>query len=1445
MMSVSLLSSILVLMLIVLISSANEVIIYINSSSPLASNTTSCGIVSAPCYTFDLGLNVAQEKLMETHQISITLIVSQGEQYEHTSMTNGVFEEVNGLSIIGDVSNDGDILTIVSCQGKVGFSFTNVSNITIYGIKFEGCGQLQNSTSYTSSNEDNGFLTFYVGLYFLYCQNVKLTAISVNNSSGTGVVLYNIGGTNVIENSKFTQNTFNQDNFDTNVGGGGGGVYIEFSYCVPMEDGVDCLKGNTANVDPRYITQSTFQIHGSTFCTNVANISNFASNTFILPHKQYHSAFGRGGGLSIFFKGDASHNTITVDKCRFIRNQALWGAGMFVEFQDNTHNNNVIVNSSYILDNSLYYNDTNNEGTGGGGSRVGYIFFDNSVPFSNKISFINCTFEGNNAYYGGGLSFYTARQPVVDNSSQLNAFKVQECHFRSNLARIGAALDLSLWHPSKIGKSPQPLLISNCIFENNSAMIQGGSDGLIGVGAVYVDSLPVNFSGNVSFNDNSGSALAVTGSYITIESSSNVSFYNNSGRNGGAIALLSNVYILMNEDSILHFVNNRAQYKGGAIYYFNAGERDLLSSRNCFIRYYNVSVRPEDWTSRFYFKNNKIEGMTGDSNQYSAIYASTILPCIWGGAFGDSVYNKSTINRTFCWNKNWTYKDNLSCSHQISSAPSNYKFIHSSYTTVPGKTFLLNLTIYDDLKNNVTDTAIFVARIKSGFATFRGDRNIKFDYILSETLNFLHGKPNSTIQLQIETLDPIVIRRFIEVKLEPCPPGFKPPNGTDDDSTFSCKCYGNLLPKGYLKCNQDTYTSQILRTAWIGYNSTTEPKQFIVGETPYLSSDIHNHYTTLVNWTEQYLDQLFCNSTNRTGTLCGQCQDGYGVAVNSDNYHCVKCTEKEEQYSWVFYILTSYLPITVFFAIIFIFSMTVTFGPLNSFLFFAQVIATTVKIDADGMIPLETLTHPVPYKVLKSLYIIPYDIWNLNFFQPYLGQFCLHSRLDTLDIMSLSYIEAFYPLMLLVLFVIIMTLYNKGVPVIVCLCRPIHRCLARFRQWSKLRQSFTGGMAVFIVISYTKFTLVSLLILAPTSLYDHSGESVSKVHYYDGTVVFPSYKYILPAIVIIATFGFILPLILAYPSLLKLLEYLSCGRLKLGKFYPNLKFKAFLDEFHGCYKDGTDGELDYRWFASLYFLFRVNLFVVYAFTESWKLQYLIQMLLFLFAALLFAALRPYKRDWVNNVDVTMFLLLAAISCFSLYNLVFTWLGINIELWAFIVQYILIFIPLLYFIGYYLLLFCSKFESYHKGLRSQNRRIQAEQTQEQDEFERDRAALVDSSHVPDFLDYVDDTRQHGNHLRVSRSHSWRSRRPNRSSIRLQRRSASNERSLLLTGSLQSSTHNVIEREDTVDDLNDENEGNKNAPYCLREDQQLAHCTNNSRGGYGTTRSTLVSSMQPLP
>ena len=157
--------------------------------------------------------------------------------------------------------------------------------------------------------------------------------------------------------------------------------------------------------------------------------------------------------------------------------------------------------------------------------------------------------------------------------------------------------------------------------------------------------------------------------------------------------------------------------------------------------------------------------------------------------------------------------------------------------------------------------------------------------------------------------------------------------------------------------------------------------------------------------------------------------------------------------------------------------------------------------------------------------------------------------------------------------------------------------------------------------------------------------------------------------------------------MLRFLEWISCRRLRLGKFYPTLKLQTFLDEFHGCYKDGSNGGLDCRWFASLYFCLRIALFAVYPITVSWYDQYIAQILIFLFAALMFSVIRPYREEWINNIDVTMLLTLAIITALSLYNLQLARIGQGINVWAFAIQFILIVMPLLYCIGYYCTLLC--------------------------------------------------------------------------------------------------------------------------------------------------------------
>ena len=1350
---------VLVLMLVVLRTSANEVIIYINSSSPLASNTTSCGNVNTPCYTFDLGLNVAQERLMETHQTAIIIILVSKGEYKHSNETNGFFKEVNGLSIIGEVSNDGDILTTITCQGKVGFSFIKTSSIKISGIIFDRCGQLQNSTSYNYNEENKGFLTFYVGLYFLYCRDVNLTFVTVSSTPGTGIVFYNIGGTNIIENSVVFWNNFSyifhdvEDDKDIEVGGGGGGVYIEYSYCVPGEDGIKCLEGKEANVDPQYISQSNFYIHSSIFYANKANTSNFVNDTIILPRKQYHSAFGRGGGLSVFFKGDGSHNTITVDKCCFTHNQALWGAGMFVEFQDNTNNNNVLVKTSVFHTNSLHYNDVKNEGTGGGGARIGFVFFNGSVAYSNNITFYNCSFEENSAYYGGGLSFYSARQTNVDNNTQLlNSFELGKCHFINNLGRIGAALDISLWHPSITGKHPY-LFIDSCTFEGNNAMYQPQPGGLIGVGAVSVDSLPVMFSGNNSFNHNSGSALVITGFYITIEPSSNLSFYNNSGRNGGAIALLGNTFIVTNEDSVLHFVNNSAQYKGGAIYYYSSGERDLLSSRNCFIRYYDIIAHPEEWTSKFYFEGNTA-GYGNNIN--NSIYASTVLPCIWGGAYGSSEYDSD--QSVFCWNNNWQYfySPNVlaPCVSQISTAPSKYTHIKTTYQSFPGQEVNLNVSFDDDLKNTISNQAILIAHMNNtDNATFEGT-DLNYDYIAHKKIE-LHGKPGTNVSIRLETLDPIVIQQDITVEFRDCPPGFVPSANT---STAICQC-PNGTYAGYITCNPLSYTISIRKAAWMG--QVAGFSDLLVGLSPYVSSSNDFKYVVLPQ-DPQELSNFFCGATNREGILCGDCKEGFGVAVNSEYFDCVLCPDEHTYYNWIFYLLTEFLPGTLFFVLVFVFSMTVTSGPLNSYIFFAQVISNAVGIDADGMIPLHNITeqHGISYATLKDFYVIPYDIWNMNFFKSLWPKFCLSPHLNTIDIYALGYITAVYVLILVIIFALILNLYNRGVSIVVCICRPLHKCLAHFRRLSNFQPSITGGVAVFILISYTKFAYVSLYLLTPIPLYHADGTVAVQVFYPDGNIYWgnnDSVIYIIIASCMLSTFVLLPPLVLFYPTFLRLIERLSCWRLSLGKLYPSAKIQSFMNEFHGCYKDGSNGGMDCRWFASLYFCLRIGVFAVYSGSDTWFLQYTIQLLFFLFAAFLFALIQPYQKAWLNKLDMSMFLLLATITALSQYNLGKLWIGNGqLSVFAFGVQYVLLFLPLLYCIGYFLVLIFDRTRTRwapyvkDKYRRFKNQGIQAELIEEQDEFNTDYTALVDSTDVPNFLDFMEDSKQIEDCARLTKS-----------------------------------------------------------------------------------------------
>ena len=1150
------------------------------------------------------------------------------------------FYGITDLAIIGMSHN-----VFITCgDGAGGMGFFNCSQISITNVTISGCGALRNSTSKNFSSDAFSFHDFNVTLYFLFCKNVTLTNVTIANSTGTGVVMYATVGVVTIQFCAFLSN---------NAIASGGGLYIEFPYCIPGD--TSCL--TSANVVPQEFTAFAFyQIYCCTFDNNAAYSSDDANGVFILPQKSNHLAFGRGGGLSIFFKGCSHHNTIYVSHCNFTNNVALWGGGLLAEHHDFSSNNAFIVDHSFFLQNSCLNRNTdikNANGTGGGGVRLGLVFFEHTYCINNSFTFSHTTFNRNGAYYGGGLSFYAPREPSVNAT---NSLEFHNCSWFANSGRLGSAIDLALWHPVITGSSIIPLF-NNSIFYNNYYYQQ--SNQYVGIGALYSDNIPIRFTGETTFCNNSHSAVAGVGSYMHFDINSSTIFRENKGRIGGAMVLLGNAFIVTSYHSVLVFVNNSAALKGGAIYGEIVGEHDLLSSRNCFIRYSNLSSTPAEWKSHFYFRNNTP----------NAIYATTIVTCVWGGAFGSSV--DSNLNSVFNWS-NWHYDDG---NNEIITAP--LQFVpklnnndsnngSNSFCLVPGKRSLLPFEALDDNSRDVTSSLVMTIRSENSSVVTISN----YTQYISDNTIIVYGNNtlNSTATLILETIDPKVVYNELSVSLSPCPPGMvlglKPQDG---GNVTQCICGGNGF-QGVVKCNSDNFSSSILRGHWMGWVDS----QYVVGDCAYctVSSSIDTSYDFLPD-SKGLLDNYLCGRVDRTGILCGNCKLNYGLTAN---LLCRNCNLYTLYVRVILYIATQFIPVTIFFLILMLFNVNITSGPINSFVFFAQMITTACDITAGG-------TISIPPKIITAFTTI-YEIWNLNFLSSLVPPVCLGEDLSLLQMQSLQYINASYPLCLVAMFFCVLTLYDRGCPLILCICRPVHIFFVRFKRVWNLKGSVINAVAAFFLLSYFKFTSVSLMLLSPAYLYKDDGTLLKAVLYYNGSIDYLDRvhtPYFVLGVFMICIFVAIPPVILMTPSIFRVI--LKRSGVMLCAALQNSKMEQFLSIFYGCYRNGTERRdfkgFDLRWFSGFYFVLRFSLLIVHAFSPT-TMVYMLQQIICTLAILSFALLRPYKNNFLNMIDIVFFANLVVIISLTMYNyLVVTALQQRPSDVVLVIQYLLLLWPVLY------------------------------------------------------------------------------------------------------------------------------------------------------------------------
>ena len=322
-----------------------------------------------------------------------------------------------------------------------------------------------------------------------------------------------------------------------------------------------------------------------------------------------------------------------------------------------------------------------------------------------------------------------------------------------------------------------------------------------------------------------------------------------------------------------------------------------------------------------------------------------------------------------------------------------------------------------------------------------------------------------------------VIIAAVSVAASPsCPPGYVPQGN-------SCVC--GDWPNQMVFCNKDLPNAFML----IGYcmtydNETGEVRAGGCYNTIFRNDTSLNYYPLPTNVFD--LNKQVCGPSNSKGLLCGECQDGFAVAALWTDF-CINCTGTSN--GWIKFVATQYLPITVIFMLIVIFAFDIFSGPLNSFIFFAQLISlVSIHARAEDLSTYLDSLRKSPQTVAVTLY----DVWNLNVSpRIYVPFFCLTNHLTRFQGLALVYIRAFYPLGLIVLLCVGIKLhYWNFRPVVYC-WKPFLKCFLRFRRFVDTKTSLLDVFATFILLSYAKLLYVALLMLASEPLYNGQGQKLS------------------------------------------------------------------------------------------------------------------------------------------------------------------------------------------------------------------------------------------------------------------------------------------------------------------------------------------------------------------
>ena len=448
-----------------------------------------------------------------------------------------------------------------------------------------------------------------------------------------------------------------------------------------------------------------------------------------------------------------------------------------------------------------------------------------------------------------------------------------------------------------------------------------------------------------------------------------------------------------------------------------------------------------------------------------------------------------------------------------------------------------------------------------------------------------------------------------------------------NQATNSCKCGSKL--HNIVDCDIAGGEVNLTVNYWYCMSLNTEQSRVVIGACPYhyiFCPPRCTSHQMSVNVTRE-----LCGPIKRRGQLCGQCVKGYSSPVYSNYVECVRCREN----NWLKYLAISLLPETVFLLAVTAVRFRSTSPSMNGYILMCQFMTSGYVL----RFFFYSYHHNRKYiGHFGDLYFSLVGIWNLDFFKLFYAPFCLHPEASTLQVLSLEYLTALYPLLLILLTYTLVRLHYKNCRIVVWLWRLFIPCFARCRRQWDIQNSLIDAFATFLLLSYVKICSVSLDLLTPTLLWNSRGAVEDVAMYYDGTVRFFGKKhlpYAIPAITALLVFNI-------FPILLLLLYPCNCFQRLLNRLHLNsTALTFFMDSFQGSFKDGTNGTRDCRWFSAIYLILRLVLHLGFIVSGNTSSTFPLTVAL-LGTIVILTVAQPYKNVLYCKLDIVFLAALCVI-----------------------------------------------------------------------------------------------------------------------------------------------------------------------------------------------------------